>query len=192
MSDSKSNSPDGVKTMGHAYDGIEEFDNPLPGWWTALFWLTVVFSAAYFPYYHMGSAARGVIAEYQEEQRLAAEARARLPKPEVPGLAALSAMAKDPAAVEAGRARFVTTCAACHGQKGEGLIGPNLTDNHWITGDGSLSAIEERVRMGTPDKGMPAWGAVLKPEELAQVVVFVETLKGTFVAGKAPQGQQVQ
>ncbi len=35
------------KTIGHSWDGIEEYNNPLPRWWFYLFVLTMVFSAAY-------------------------------------------------------------------------------------------------------------------------------------------------
>ena len=30
------------KILDHSYDGIQEFDNPMPGWWKAIFVLTVM------------------------------------------------------------------------------------------------------------------------------------------------------
>ena len=51
-----------------------------------------------------------------------------------PSPAELLAGAKDPAVLEVGAARFARTCASCHGEKAQGLIGPNLTDDRWIHG----------------------------------------------------------
>ena len=38
--------PEG-KTTGHNYDGIEEYDNPLPYWWFLMFMITIIFAVAY-------------------------------------------------------------------------------------------------------------------------------------------------
>lgn len=40
------------KLMDHDYDGIQEYDNPMPRWWLGLFYITIVFSIVYFPYFH--------------------------------------------------------------------------------------------------------------------------------------------
>ena len=40
-----------VETTGHAADGIEEYDNPLPKWWFQLFILTMVFALGYLVLY---------------------------------------------------------------------------------------------------------------------------------------------
>ena len=65
----------------------------------------------------------------------------------------------------AGKGSTTTNCVACHGADGGGLIGPNLTDDYWIHG-GSRSTIYATVADGVLDKGMPAWGKMLKPEEV--------------------------
>ena len=39
------------QTMGHAFDGIEEYDNPLPRWWFLLFIGTLVFGILYLVLY---------------------------------------------------------------------------------------------------------------------------------------------
>jgi cytochrome c oxidase cbb3-type subunit 3 len=90
--------------------------------------------------------------------------------------------------MEDGEETFTTNCAACHRADGGGLIGPNLTDDAWIHG-GTITDIYTTVTKGVLDKGMPAWEKVLKPEQLAEVVAYVTTLKGTNPANpKAPQG----
>lgn len=37
--------------MGHEYDGIREINNPLPKWWSYMFWGTLVFGAVYLVLY---------------------------------------------------------------------------------------------------------------------------------------------
>ncbi|MEK7370666.1 MAG: cbb3-type cytochrome c oxidase N-terminal domain-containing protein, partial [candidate division NC10 bacterium] len=60
------------RLLDHEYDGIEEYDNPLPGWWVWVFWATIVFSGVYVAFYHVGPGP-SVIGQYEEDVRLAAE-----------------------------------------------------------------------------------------------------------------------
>ena len=41
-------SPPEESRFEHAYDGIEEYDNPMPRWWVLIFWATIVYSVVYF------------------------------------------------------------------------------------------------------------------------------------------------
>lgn len=174
------------RLMDHDYDGIEEYDNPMPGWWTALFWVTIVFSAGYWLYYHtMGTgtvAADEYAADMQELQAL----QKKFALPEL-SEGDLRKMVADSQTVQSGAAKFKEVCAACHGDQGEGKIGPNLTDNAWLHG-GSLTAIYKTIGDGVPAKGMPAWGRVLKHSETQAVAAFVGSLKGKNLPGKAAQG----
>jgi len=81
---------------------------------------------------------------------------------------------------------------ACHGDKGQGLVGPNLTDAYWIHGKGTRADIFKVIHDGVPDKGMLAWGEILKPEEVIAVSSFVFSIRNTNVPGKAPQGDKVE
>jgi cytochrome c oxidase cbb3-type subunit 3 len=102
--------------------------------------------------------------------------------------AALLALSRDPAALELGRTVWTSNCAACHREDGGGSIGPNLADAYWIHG-GSLDAVYRTVNEGVLDMGMPAWGEVLKPDELSAVVAFTSTFRGTRPPDpKEPQG----
>jgi cytochrome c oxidase cbb3-type subunit 3 len=87
-----------------------------------------------------------------------------------------------------GQAVFAGKCAACHGAEGQGLIGPNLTDKFWIHGKGLRADILKTVSDGVVEKGMPAWAAMLKEEELFAVVGYVYSLRANPKAGKEPQG----
>ncbi len=178
----------------HEYDGIREFDNPVPAWWNWIFWGSIVFSLVYFLHYHVLGTGIGVFAAYEadmEVHKKLAEERA---------LAVLKnltedklvAIMDDPAQVEAGRAKYGAVCVACHAEQGQGLVGPNLTDDYWIHADGSLMSIRKIVATGVAEKGMPAWEKLMSAEELHQVVAFVGTLRGTNVEGKAPEGKKVE
>jgi cytochrome c oxidase cbb3-type subunit 3 len=172
----------------HEYDGIRELNNPMPTWWTSIFWGTFFFSIAYIAYYHLGP---GTLehAEYAQEVAEADAKAAAMAMKEGPVTeASLVALTKDAMVVKEGNLKFVSICAPCHGEKGEGKIGPNLTDSAWINGDGSMTFIWSSVENGYPAKGMVPWGKILKPEEMKRVVAFVGTIRNTNVPGKAPEG----
>ena len=105
-----------------------------------------------------------------------------------PSAEQLAALRDDQAAVASGKQVFVQNCAACHRADGGGLIGPNLTDDAWIHG-GTLVDMHKTITEGVLAKGMPAWGKVLKPDQVNAVTVYVATLRGTNPANpKPPEG----
>lgn len=175
------------RLIDHNYDGIQEYDNPLPRWWVILFWATIVFSVLYW--FNLGvGIGPGRIAQYEAE---VAAARASAPPPDVSSPDELAAMATNTQVLEAGKQVFVTNCASCHKPDGGGLIGPNLTDNSWIHG-GTLAEIHKTVTEGVLAKGMPPWGKLLKPDQIDAVTVYVASLKGTNPPGaKAAEGTVV-
>jgi cytochrome c oxidase cbb3-type subunit 3 len=86
----------------------------------------------------------------------------------------LSGAKADPALAEAGKTRFVTICAACHGADGKGNVAigaPNLTDDIWLYG-GSLDDIRASIRNGRNGK-MPAWGGILGSDRVRLVEAWV-------------------
>ncbi len=181
--------------QGHTYDGIREYDNPMPGWWTWIFVVTIVFS----PIYLLGVHVFGWIDDYGDDL---AEAQAELAAiREVyaasgPAFktdpAALAAYAADPAYAEAGAAVYQTVCAACHGDQGQGLIGPNLTDAYWLHGN-APEDVYRVIHEGVPANGMPPWSGMLSEEEQAQAMAFVLSLQGTDPPNaKAPQGERME
>jgi cytochrome c oxidase cbb3-type subunit 3 len=176
----------------HEVDGIREYDNPLPRWWVYLFNATIVFSAGYLLYHFFGPGVV-VIREYEADMTRLAALRSRLSAAVQIDEGRLAAAYKDAGQVASGRALFESRCASCHGEQGQGLIGPNLTDEYWIHNTaGTLEGIYKVVRDGVPDKGMVAWGKSLKPEQMMQVVAFVASLSGTKPPGpKAPEGTKV-
>jgi len=195
------------KLLEHEYDGIHEYDNPLPRWWVWLFYGSIVFTVIHLPYYTMGfGPSSGQM--YEEEVNLAMSetgAQGTTPAPTggsaAPGGATASggttapappaeSLAGNPEAIAAGAATFSTNCLPCHGDKGQGLIGPNLTDNHWLHGN-TYPDIVKVITEGVPAKGMISWKAVLNPRKIQEVAAFVASLKGTSPPNpKPPQGQE--
>ena len=182
------NSQDNDRLLDHAYDGIQEYDNPLPRWWVCIFYATIIFAAAYYFDFTGRIRGPGRIKEYEQQM---ADAAKRWPVP-TGGVdeSVLATLAKDPQALALGKTTFATNCVACHRADAGGLIGPNLTDEYWIHG-GTLAAIYKTVDGGVLEKGMPNWGKLLKPEQVKAVVVYVASLKGTNPPNpKAPQGDK--
>lgn len=183
------NPADKDRLIEHSYDGIQEYDNPMPAWWVFTFWITIVFSVFYYVNPWNTGRGKGREAEYAEDM---AAFRAKHPL-DAGGANAATLMATValPSEVAEGKKLFVGKCAACHAADGGGLIGPNLADNAWIHGS-SIDSIYTTVNVGVLAKGMPAWGKLLKGDELREVVAYVWTLRGTTPAKpKAPEGQVV-
>lgn len=176
------------RLLDHEYDGIREYDNPMPRWWLATFWVTIVFSILYVlnvPVFGMG---KGRIAEYEAQMAEAAALAAR--HDPLAGLTAeqIVAAGQDAATRQLGQATFGAMCASCHAADGGGLIGPNLTDRHFLHGSGPLDIMKTIVE-GVAAKGMPPWGKILKPDQLIAVAGYVTSLQGTTPAQpKAPEG----
>ena len=193
--------------LDHNFDGIQEYDNPLPRWWQGLFYGTILFSLIYFPYYTLGLGPSSA-EMYEEEMAIALKAqpeqvaRDTEQKPVVGvakdssgvaqnggGKAAVS-LEGNAEAVAAGKTLFATSCMPCHGDKGQGVIGPNLADNYWIHGN-SYNDVVRVISNGVPDKGMIPWKSTLNPTKIGQVAAFVLSLKGTNPPNpKTPQGKE--
>lgn len=177
---------------GHDYDGIREHDNRLPNWWLATLFITIVFGYGYWVYYHVLDGTPDQLAVYEAEmERAAVLAAERARERGVLDDDAFVALAADEAKVGAGKATYQQSCASCHGADGQGLIGPNLTDAYWIHGSNPTD-IYQVVAEGAPAKGMPGWEQMLGRDKVESVVAYLLTIKGTEIAGKAPEGDLYQ
>lgn len=190
---------DDPKTTGHQWDGIEEFDNPMPRWWLWTFYLTIIWAIGYtiaYPAWPMLNSATAGVLGWSTRGDVAAEIaavdEANAPmnaKLEAAELTAISGDAElGSYAVSSGAAVFKTWCAQCHGSGAAGAKGyPNLLDDDWLWG-GSVEEIHETVTHGIRNEDsddaryseMPAFGRdeLLEKEEIDQVVNFVMSLSG--------------
>ncbi|AXV17999.1 cytochrome-c oxidase, cbb3-type subunit III (plasmid) [Neorhizobium sp. SOG26] len=188
----------GVETTGHEWDGIRELNNPMPRWWVLTFYATILWAIAYCIFYPawplINEATRGVLG-YSSRAELASDLNAAKAAQgavvEKIASSSLQDIVADPQlsqfATAAGAAAFRVNCTPCHGSGAAGGQGyPNLNDNEWLWG-GSLDEIYQTIAHGVRDPAdpdtrvseMPAFGDMLKPEEVRQISAYVVSLTGT-------------
>ena len=202
----------GVKegeSCGHEFDGIEELNNPLPKWWTYMFFATFIWSVYYLAAYpglgnweglgKWTSSNQGItsLAESKEatEQALANGENVQLDQefiaaderfgPIFESFAKqdIETLVKDEKALEIGQRLFSQNCAQCHGSDARGGQGfPNLTDNDWLYG-GSPDKIKETLLYGRV-AAMPPWGDALGEQGIKEMTAHVLSLSGRTVNQK--------
>ena len=190
------------ETVGHSYDGIEEYDNPLPKWWFMLFIATVVFALGYLVLYPGLGNWKGILPGYEggwtqvkEWQREVDRANEQYG----PLYAKFAAMpveevAQDPQALKMGGRLFASNCSVCHGSDAKGAYGfPNLTDDDWLYG-GDPETIKTTI-MGGRQAVMPGWKDVIGEEGIRHVAGYVRSLSGSDVPegieADLEQGQKI-
>lgn len=188
-----------VSTTGHAWDGIEEYNNPLPRWWLYTFYITIVWAIGFtflFPAWPLirqatpgllGYSSRGAVAaEIARVDAANAEVRTRLETVDLTAIAADPQL--DSYARNAGAAVFRTYCSQCHGAGAAGVQAsgyPNLLDDDWLWG-GDIDSIHTTIAHGIrnetdPDarySQMPAFGEILSRDEIAGLVQYVLAMSG--------------
>jgi cytochrome c oxidase cbb3-type subunit III len=172
---------------GHEYDGIKELDNKLPKWWLWLFYITIIFAAVYFTRMHIIQTADKQDDAYKKEVEAAMLKYKDVRQANMIDASTVVQLS-DADALAAGKAIFEKSCIACHLAQGQGLVGPNLTDDYWIHGC-TIADIFRTITTGVPDKGMISWKDQLNPQQIQQVASYVMSLHGTNPPNpKAPQG----
>jgi len=170
-----------VETTGHQWDeDLAEYNNPLPRWWSWLFYLTIVFSLVYLVLYPglgswPGTLGWSQLGELKAEQ----EAAEKQFGPLYRKFAAMDAeaLARDPEALAIGQKLFLNNCAQCHASDGAGSRGfPNLTDRDWLWG-GDPKTVKATIAEGRTGV-MPPFGAALGAEGVKNVAHYVRSLSG--------------
>lgn len=187
MQDSHEHEP---RLLEHAYDGIQEYDNPLPGWWRAIFWASIVFSAGYLVYFHVGGWGTQPAERYQAMLAAYDDLRSRHDPTAGIDDDVLARRAAEPAALDRGAVVFTNRCASCHAPNGAGLIGPNLTDLFQLHGDSRLD-IYKTIVVGVPGTAMLGWREQLSRDELLDVAAYATALRGQNLPGKPAQGAPI-
>lgn len=176
--------------LDHNYDGIQEYDNPLPGWWNLIFIGSVAFSLLYLLFYLADIPDRSVYAEY--DRAVAANLRLQfgdMGELELSGQT-IAQYINDDTWLTVGEIVFKTNCVSCHGVNAQGVVGPNLTDDYWKNVR-NLEDLGLVIRNGAAGQAMPAWKNRLHPNELVLVASYVASLRGTNVPGKGEEGPEI-
>ena len=174
--------------LDHNYDGIQELDNALPPWWKYGFIITIGFAFVYLLNFHVLGNGKNPTEEYAVEMENAKIAKELYDANNKDKIDETMVPMADAAGMKIGKDDYIANCIACHGSKGEGGAGPNLTDDYWIH-KGSLNDIYHTLKVGYADKGMQSWAIKFSPKEMSEIASYVKMLKGTHPEGaKAPQG----
>ena len=168
------------KTTGHEYDGIQEYDNPLPAWWFYMFVITIVWGIGYLVLYPGMGNFPGILGWTQLDQHsrevAAADNKFRAMRDRYLALP-VEEIAGDPVVRKMGMRMFANNCAQCHGADAKGSYGfPNLTDDDWIYG-GDAATIKATLVNGR-QAAMPAWGSILGDQGIAETTQYVLALNG--------------
>jgi len=169
-----------VPTTGHVYDGIEEYENPLPLWWFFTFVASLIYAVGYLIYYPGFGAWEGTSGWTQvgqlEEHQAKADAKygeifQQFSEVPVVELAAI------PEARQMGRRLFVNNCSVCHGTAADGAYGfPNLTDADWLYGSDS-ETIKNSITYGRQG-AMPAWKDVISNDDINNTIEYIVGMSG--------------
>lgn len=209
MADKHVDEISGVETTGHEWDGIRELNNPLPRWWLWTFYLTIIWAIGYAIAYPsiplLTTNTKGLLgyssrADVAAEMTTAAAAQSKyvdaIKTTDVAGILANEELRTF--AIAGGAAAFKVNCVQCHGSGAAGSPGyPNLNDDDWLWG-GDINALYVTLQHGirytadpeTRVSEMPAFGDILKPEEIDQVANYVASLSGGEAdAAKVTAGQ---
>lgn len=177
---------------GHAYDGIEEYDNPLPGWWSAIFILSVLFGPGYLVFYHLGGDGASRTESYEADAAAVFELRfAELGELEATDENVLK-YAADDKWIAVGRAVFRANCVSCHGVDAQGDAGPNLTDLHWKNVSNPADIVRV-INDGAGNGSMPAWRTRLSHQnQVVLTAAYVVSLQGSAPPNpKSPEGTEL-
>ena len=175
--------------LDHDYDGIKELNNKIPPWFMAIFYGSILWAAVYMVNFHILGSGNVQEDEYAEAVQIASMEREILNRSGALVNEETVTILDDAAALASGKEIFVKNCAACHGMNGEGLVGPNFTDDYWIHGN-KVNDLFKTIKYGVPQKGMISWQAQLDPTQMQEVASYILTLRGTNPANqKAPEGE---
>lgn len=178
------------KLLNHNYDGIQEYDNPLPGWWVWLFWVSIIFSAGYWMYYHIGVGPsledkydRAVVAHVERQLAQLGDLRA--------DNETIIRFMNDEQYMRAMGGVFRAQWAQCHGADGGGLIGPSLADE-FFKNVREPSDIFKVIRDGAANGNMPFFADRMREPQMILIAAYVASLRGTEPAApRVPEGVRI-
>lgn len=187
-----SNSVPEEKLTSHSYDGIQEYDNPLPGWWKFLFWVFILFAPVYYAYVHLSVNDRSVFNSYKEKRNDIFRIRYKDIGVLEPTREEVLKYMNLPDWLSVGESVYKARCINCHGKNAEGKLGPNLTDDYWKNVY-NVEDIAKVIADGAANGSMPAWKNRLShPNDIVLTAAYIASLRKKPVAGgRPPEGKEV-
>lgn len=176
--------------MGHDFDGIHELNNPTPPWWRYGFYVSIAVAVIYFYRFEVAHSAPSQLEELAMANEKADAAKAEYLKNAANNVDENTVkLLTDPADLAAAAKLFAASCAPCHGPQGQGVVGPNLTDDYWLHG-GDIKKVFSTIKYGVPEKGMKSWKDDFSPVQLAQLASYIKSIHGSNPPNpKEPQGE---
>lgn len=167
-----------ISDTGHIWDGITEYDTPLPRWWISMFLILTVVALGYWVLYPGLGTFKGLLDTNQaKEVRADQEKIEAMVQPVFQKYAEMSIedIAKDDEARAIGQRLFLNNCAQCHGSDAQGSPSfPNLTDGSWLWG-GEPEKILQTITNGR--RGiMTAHKTLMTPAQASDVAQYVRSL----------------
>lgn len=182
--------PTKEKLTDHAYDGIEEYDNPTPGWWTMIFIGSCIFAVLYWFIATISSGGLSAERELALDKLVETHNQFAAIGELQPDPATIAKFAHDPKWLSFGESVFLSKCMTCHNRDGSGGTGPNLTDEKYIYVR-KLDDIYDVILAGRNNGAMPSWRTTLNQNEMVIVAAYVSSLRGQNKAGKAAEPNAV-
>lgn len=177
--------------MDHEYDGIKEFDNPTPGWWHSIFIVTILFAFVYFIFFQaspLGWTLDEALASRTDKMQKAMFGSLGTLNPDE---TTILSMMNDPRALSIQTSTWQMHCVSCHGASGEGLVGPNMTDDSYKNAK-SLSDLYTVISDGAANGAMPAWSSRLNQTERVLMAAYVAGMRGKNLPGpRAAEGEVI-
>lgn len=179
------------EVMDHEYDGIQEYDNPTPGWWHLIFIATVLFAFPYIIYYETNSDVPRVTDVYEQEKAERLNQQFALLGPLKTDEPTILKMMNDAKWMEKASRLFATNCQQCHGARGEGLVGPNMTDDNYKNIK-VLVDVAKVITDGAAQGAMPPWKGTLSDNNIVLVSAYVASLRGqNLPSTRQPEGDKI-
>lgn len=174
--------------LQHDYDGIRELDNDIPRWWQMAFIGTFIFALVYLFRMFVSDGMPHQLQELAIANAKADEQKLAFLKESADNIDENNVAILSVEDIAQGRELFTKNCVACHGDRAQGGVGPNLTDDRWLH-KGGIHDIFYSIKYGWEEKGMRSWKNDFSPKQIAQLANFIKSIENTNVeGGKEAQG----
>jgi len=196
------------ESMGHSFDGIEELNNPLPKWWSYLFYVTIVFGVIYLALYPGLGNFKGFLGwssanqSIGTENGIAADSKAAVELATKEGRwvqydqevkradekfgpifkayaeTPLDELVKNEEALKVGGRLFLQNCSQCHGSDARGSKGFPNLTDGDWLWGGELAEIKTSIMNGRHGMMPPKGGLPIEDSEIKGLAEYITKLAG--------------